>query len=177
MIELFLGGARSGKSALAEQRAEHLSQNNNQPVIYIATATADDGEMSSRISIHKARRPKQWLTVEESLNLTAALKTHSSIGTTILVDCLTLWLSNHLMRYEEKKIDSWQHEKNELLNLLPSLTGHIIMVSNEVGLGVVPMGALTRKFCDESGLLHQEMAQICDRVTLVTAGLPLQLKG
>ncbi len=165
--ELILGGARSGKSTLAEQRARASEF----AAIYIATATADDSEMASRIEHHQLRSGAEWRLVEEPLALATALRAWHSPQRCIVVDCLTLWLSNCLHR------DCWEEQKESLLSTLPQLSGHIILVSNETGLGVVPMGQLSRHFVDEAGILHQQLAALCQRVTLTVAGLPLALKS
>lgn len=172
MVELILGGARSGKSALAEQRA----RDSGMAVCYLATATAGDGEMSARIEHHRARRPSHWQTLEEPLALAAALQREAAADRLLLVDCLTLWLSNLLgdVPVDEARFEA---ERKALLDCLPVLPGRVILVSNEVGLGIVPMGALSRRFCDEAGRLHQALAQICGRVSFVTAGLSMELKG
>lgn len=170
MKELILGGARSGKSALAEQ----LALQSGGDVLYLATATAGDGEMSERIRQHQQRRPSHWRLLEEPVELAACLQTHAQPNTTILVDCLTLWLSN-LLAAESDSL--FEQQRTALLDCLPGLPGRILLVSNEVGMGIVPMGELTRRFVDEAGRLHQELAQICDRVTMVVAGLPQVLKG
>jgi adenosylcobinamide kinase/adenosylcobinamide-phosphate guanylyltransferase len=171
MRELILGGARSGKSALAERNAAQSGLE----VVYIATAEAGDEEMAARIVHHQARRPESWRLVEAPHSLAQALAGQAADERCIIVDCLTLWLSNLL---GGETIDEWQFnaERTALLELLPQLPGRIILVSNEVGLGIVPLGALTRRFCDESGRLHQAVAALCDRVTFVTAGLPMTLK-
>lgn len=169
MRELILGGARSGKSALAERRAVASGLE----VVYIATAEARDGEMAERIARHRNDRPGHWRTVEEPRALAAVLEAEADEGRCLLVDCLTLWLTNLLMAAEER----FELEREALLQLLPELPGRVIMVSNEVGLGIVPLGELTRRFCDESGRLHQAVAELCERVTFVTAGLPMTLKG
>ena len=169
MKQLILGGARSGKSAYAQQQAE-LSQHK---VIYLATATAADAEMAARIKQHQANRPAHWQVIEEPLALAAVLQQQAAENVCILVDCLTLWLSNVLVEGD----DILAQEKSALLNTLPQLTGHLIFVSNEVGMGIIPMGELTRRFVDEAGLLHQQLAQQCDAVTLVVAGLPHSLKS
>lgn len=170
MNELILGGARSGKSALAER----LALESGMDVIYLATATAGDGEMSERIRQHQQRRPGHWTVLEEPVELAATLQTHAADDTLILVDCLTLWLSNLLAKESD---ELFLQQRAALLEAMPSLSGHIIFVSNEVGMGIVPMGELTRRFVDEAGRLHQDLAQICERVTLVVAGLPQILKG
>lgn len=170
MRTLILGGARSGKSALAER----MAMASGHEVIYIATAQAHDGEMAARIAHHRSRRPVRWQIVEEPLALAETLKTHARPGRCVLVDCLTLWLSNLLGDEDPSRFET---ERGALLNLLPSLTGQVLLVSNEVGLGVVPLGELTRRFVDEAGRLHQALAAKCETVLFVAAGLPLALKG
>lgn len=167
-LELILGGARSGKSRLGEERA---LASGCKKLIYIATAEAGDDEMTDRIRHHQQRRGDRWQLVEAPLNLAGALERHQGDDHCLLVDCLTLWLSNCLAA------DCWQAEREALLSRVASLRGRIILVSNEVGSGIVPLGELSRRFADESGLLHQNLAQICRRVSLVVAGLPLELKS
>lgn len=169
MKELIFGGARSGKSGLAEQRARESGLH----VTFVATGAPDDAEMAERIRRHRAKRPADWGLVEEPLTLAAALRAHAAPDRCLLVDCLTLWLSN-LLHADDAQC--FARERQALLDALPALPGHVILVSNEVGFGVVPMGELTRRFCDEAGRLHQDLARLCDRVTLVAAGLPLVLK-
>jgi len=168
--ELILGGVRSGKSRLAQERALASGQE----VIYIATATAGDAEMAARIAAHRRGRPATWQVIEEPLQLAASLRHHAQAGRCLLVDCLTLWLTNLLCHEEESLLDT---QVAALLTELPTLAGSIILVSNESGLGVVPSGALSRRYCDSAGLLHQQLAAQCERVSLVVAGLPLLLKG
>ncbi len=169
MKALILGGARSGKSRLAEWRAHESGLR----VTFIATGAPHDAEMAERIRRHQEDRPAGWALVEEPLALAAALRTHAASDRCLLVDCLTLWLSNLL---HDDDAQRFARERQALLDTLPALPGRIIFVSNEVGLGVVPIGELTRRFCDETGWLHQDLAKVCDRVTLVVAGLPLELK-
>lgn len=169
MLELILGGARSGKSRLAEQRALASGL----AVSYIATSQPLDGEMNARIQQHRARRPSEWALVEEPLALARALQEQAAPDRCLLVDCLTLWLTNLLMLDDPARLAV---ERQALLDCLPQLSGHIILVSNETGLGVVPLGELTRRYVDEAGWLHQALAACCPRVTLVVAGLPLSLK-
>ena len=169
MHGLILGGARSGKSALAERLASSFDE-----VVYIATAQALDGEMRERIAHHRERRPTRWGCVEEPIALADTLRKQAAPGRCLLVDCLTLWLSNCL-GCEDAAV--WEHERNALLSTLPELHGAVLFVSNEVGLGVVPMGELTRRYVDEAGRLHQALGLLCDRVVFVAAGLPLVLKG
>jgi adenosylcobinamide kinase/adenosylcobinamide-phosphate guanylyltransferase len=170
MKELILGGARSGKSA----RAEHLAEESGQQVFYIATATAGDGEMAERIAHHQARRPAAWQLVEEPVYLAQTLEKLAAPEHCLLVDCLTLWLNNTLFQCPEAT--SFAVQREQLLAVLPDLPGTILLVSNEVGMGVVPIGEETRRFVDEAGRLHQQLAQLCERVTLVVAGLPHRLK-
>lgn len=165
--QLILGGARSGKSALAEQRALL----GGKQVTYVATATAQDTEMQQRIAHHQQRRPDGWRLIEEPLALADVLSKEQGDEHCLIVDCLTLWLSNCLHH------QSWASERESLLQVLPGLRGDVIFVSNETGLGVVPMGELSRQFVDEAGFLHQVLAQHCDEVTLTVAGLPMTLKS
>lgn len=168
MIEFFLGGARSGKSRLAEARALASGKD----CIYLATGQARDNEMMQRIARHQDDRDARWQTVEEPLALREALLEYCAESRCVLVDCLTLWLSNWL----ESDEPGWPEIKHSLLRTLPSLPGDIIVVSNEVGQGVVPMNALARRFVDESGWLHQELATLSDRVHFVVAGIPMTIK-
>lgn len=170
MRTLILGGARSGKSALAER----LAGDSGREVVYIATAQAHDEEMHERIAHHRARRPAHWRSEEEPLALADALRRHAREDRCLLVDCLTLWLSNLLIDPEPAR---FERERDALLDLLPALPGELLLVSNEVGLGIVPMGALSRRFVDEAGRLHQALATHCERVLFVAAGLPIALKG
>jgi adenosylcobinamide kinase / adenosylcobinamide-phosphate guanylyltransferase len=170
MRTLILGGARSGKSALAEKLAEESGRD----VVYVATAQAGDAEMAARIAHHRARRSTQWHCVEEPLSLGTVLREHARADRCLLVDCLTLWLSNLL---GDADAERFERERDLLLDVLPHLAGDVLMVSNEVGLGIVPMGALTRRFVDEAGRLHQSVAAVSERVLFVAAGLPLALKG
>lgn len=170
MKELILGGARSGKSALAER----LALESGLAVSYIATATSGDEEMARRIEHHRARRSPAWKLAEEPLRLAAAMETHAAPDGCLIVDCLTLWLNN-LLALEDEIL--FRNERAALLQVLPNLPGSILLVSNEVGMGIVPLGELSRRFCDEAGRLHQDLARMCDRVVFVAAGLPLVLKG
>jgi len=169
--ELILGGARSGKSALALQRARASGK----AVTFIATARAGDAEMAARIEQHRIERPAHWALVEEPVALAEVLRKHAAPQHCLLVDCLTLWLSN-LLSNEDFDNQQFISQRNTLLQVLPQLPGHLIMVSNEVGLGITPLGEISRRFVDETGRLHQQLATLCDRVTFVAAGLPLTLK-
>lgn len=170
MLQMILGGARSGKSGLAERLASetHLA------VTYIATSQPLDGEMNQRVLLHRQRRPATWSLVEEPLALASVLRSRAAEDVCLLVDCLTLWLTNLLVHENSGLL---QTECRALLDCLSELPGEIIFVSNETGLGVVPMGELTRRYVDEAGLLHQALAERCQRVVLTVAGLPLTLKG
>lgn len=173
MKQLILGGARSGKSALAERLAADMSEQ----VIYIATATrnTDDPEMVERIRQHRQRRPRHWQLIEEPIALADVIQQHQQdAGTCLIVDCLTLWLSNLLL------LDSGAHfdvQTQALLTTLSECRCNLILVGNEVGMGIVPLGELSRRFQDESGRLHQQLAARCDRVVFTVAGLPLVMKG
>ncbi|RSO36057.1 bifunctional adenosylcobinamide kinase/adenosylcobinamide-phosphate guanylyltransferase [Acinetobacter lactucae] len=170
MLHLILGGARSGKSRLAEQTAISMQL----PVTYVATAQALDPEMQSRIAHHQNQRPAHWSLVEEPLLLAKALQKIDSPNQIILVDCLTLWLSN-LLLLDDQSVQ--QRECEQLLKVLPTLESEIILVSNETGLGVVPLGEISRRFVDEAGRLHQALGQIADKVVFCVAGFPMILKG
>jgi adenosylcobinamide kinase/adenosylcobinamide-phosphate guanylyltransferase len=171
MKELILGGVRSGKSRLAEQRA----QESGLDVVYMATATPGDDEMRSRIEEHRKQRRARWLTVEEPRALAQAVREHAGKDRCVLIECLTLWLTNLLCATQGPR--ELEAERAALLTVVQEVPGHLIIVSNETGLGIVPIDALSRRFSEEAGLLHQDLARICDRVTFVAAGLPLPLKG
>lgn len=182
MRELIIGGARSGKSTWAEQRARESELD----VVYLATAQSGDGEMATRISLHRERRPAHWGCVEEPLALAETLQRWASPQRCLLVDCLTLWLTNLIFAgIAATQIEAGEPvscplllgEYQRFLEVLPQLPGQILLVSNEVGWGIVPMQRLSRYFADEQGRLNQRVAACCERVTLVAAGLPLRLKG
>ena len=164
---LVLGGQRSGKSAYAEALVEARPGD----CVYLATAQAHDSEMARRIAEHQARRGSRWSTVEEPLDLPGALAEAAGPGRTVLVDCLTLWLSNLLGH--ERDVAA---ERTRLCDALAGLRGPAVLVSNEVGQGVIPDNKLARIFVDESGRLHQAVAATAGRVVFVTAGLPQTLK-
>jgi len=170
MKTLLLGGVRSGKSRLAEEMAAATGL----AVSYLATAEAGDAEMRARIEAHQARRPPGWHSHEEPICLAQALRQRARADSCLLVDCLSLWVTNLLLAEDsscaEREIDA-------LLEFLPACPGELIMVSTESNLGVVPMGELSRRYCDRLGLLHQDVAGLCDRVILTVAGLPHYLKG
>ncbi|ACK45516.1 cobalbumin biosynthesis protein [Shewanella baltica OS223] len=204
MIHLVLGGARSGKSRYGEALVRQYTALGFD-ACYVATAQALDDEMATRIAKHQAGRTDdgiEWQLFEESLALTALLKRLAKPGRVILVDCLTLWLTNQLLASSTKIEDdpaptewnatdfipsasstsndealaSWQAEKSAFVDSLAELEGVVVLISNEVGSGIVPLGELSRQFVDEAGWLNQAVAALADNVTLVVAGLPLALK-
>ena len=170
MLQLILGGARSGKSRLAEK----LAGESGFAVTYIATSQPLDGEMNERVRHHRERRPAHWALVEEPLELARVLRESAREDTFVLVDCLTLWMTNLLMLDDPLRLGA---ERDALLECLAELPGEIVFVSNETGMGVIPLGELTRRYVDEAGWLHQALAERCQRVVLTVAGLPLTLKG
>lgn len=185
MRELILGGARSGKSRLAEQRAV-VCEALGMEVVYIATAEAHDAEMAERLAHHQNRRPAHWVTIEEPVKLAETLRAKAAPERCLIVDCMTLWLSALVFKGRAgsqmetgEPIDCvlFKQERQALLDTLPTLPGEIILVSNEIGAGVVPENRLARRFADEQGRLNQALAARCERVTLCVAGLPLSLRG
>lgn len=169
MRELILGGVRSGKSRLAEQHAQAAGLH----VVYVATAQVRDAEMQARIAHHRARRPADWQVIEAGQDLAAVLQREARADRCVLVDCLTLWLTQLLCNADEAVL---RREVAALLEVLPNLPGEIILVSNETNMGVVPLGELSRRYCDEMGRLHQRLGVLCERVILTVAGLPLIVK-
>jgi len=167
-VTLILGGARSGKSA----HAEALVAVSGLVPIYLATAQALDDEMRLRIDHHRARRDSTWLTVEEPLELPGALGREAGPGRAVLIDCLTLWLSNLLLAGRDVEAAG-----DALMAVLEQRRGPVVLVSNEVGFGIVPIGALSRSFVDHAGRLHQRVAAAADHVRLMVAGLPMDLKS
>ena len=168
-LTLVLGGARSGKSAYAENLAKHSANK----VIYLATAEIRDEAIAERVKLHQSVRPSEWQTVNTPIELAASLKQHAAPNVTVLVDCLTMWVTN-LLCAEDKSLMAT--EKSALLAVLEELPGDIIFVSNEVGMGIIPMGELTRDYVDIAGKLHQEVAAVANHAVLIVAGLPLVLK-
>jgi len=179
---LVFGGARSGKSALAER----LARESGKEVVYLATSHALDSEMATRIAHHRTRRPAEWHTVEEPTALAATLRELCAPDRLVLVDCLTLWLTNLMFATDQHYPDVgpidlpplFTKERAALLDWLDGpAAGDVVFVSNEVGMGIVPYGAVSRTFTDEAGRLNQDVAARCERVLFVAAGLPLALKG
>jgi len=167
-ITLVLGGARSGKSRYGERLVEARPG----PLLYVATAQAGDAEMAARIARHRARRGERWETVEEPLELVTALRTVGSEVGAVLVDCLTLWLSNLLQARRDPAA-----EVENLVAALPALTRPVVFISNEVGLGIVPENALARAFIDQAGWLHQRLGEAAQSVIFMAAGLAMPLKS
>jgi adenosylcobinamide kinase / adenosylcobinamide-phosphate guanylyltransferase len=202
MRELILGGQKSGKSRRAEDAARQwMAASRNHKSVFVATALACDDEMRERIARHRADRAVRLphtVTIEESVNLAQALEFHSAADTLVVVDCLTLWLTHMLTPYTPPLPDSHTEQAAVLppdeaddrasaqqgnvqiamfVGALAKAEGPVVVVSNEIGLGVIPMGREVRAYVDALGKLNQEVAQVCDRVTLMAAGLPLGLKG
>lgn len=185
MRQLILGGVRSGKSRLAEQKAQQRSQQTGWPVIYVATARAGDAEMARRIEQHRQYRPDDWLTLEiPDTRLPAQLQQLLQQPGVILLDCLTLWLTQILCEglVDEQPLSetALQRVDQVLDELVEVVSGggvaDLILVGNETGLGIMPMDALTRTFGDRAGLLHQRLAAVSECVMLTVAGLPLVVK-
>ncbi len=181
MVTLILGGARSGKSAFAEQQASR----GRLEVVYIATAELKDAEMQERVRHHRERRPASWRTTEEPLHLARTLAAEAGEKRCLIVDCLTLWLTNVILADRPEGGEgavirpgaTLEVERARLLEMLPSLPGAALLVSNEVGQGLVPANALGRFFVDESGRLNQAVARVSDRVYWMAAGCPMLAKG
>ena len=171
-VTLVLGGARSGKSAYGEGLVERHAAASGGLRVYLATARADDDEMAARIAAHRARRGNRWTTVEEPMALADALARADEPGGAVLVDCLTLWVSNLMAEGRDVAAES-----ASLVDSLDGLDGSVVFVANEVGLGVVPDNAMAREFRDHAGRLNQTIAARADRVVFMAAGLPLALKG
>lgn len=170
MRTLILGAVRSGKS----RHAEELALRDGGPVAVIVTATAGDEEMAARIAAHRARRLSSWRVVEEPIAVGGALQDLALPGSVVVVDCLTLWLSNLLAHPDGRALE---RESDALLAAVRSVGGSVILVSNEVGSGIVPVNELARRFIDAAGSLHQRLAAVCDCVVWTVAGLPLTLKA
>lgn len=173
-VHLILGGARSGKSRFAEQKACELADKSCD-LIYIATAQALDESMKQRIQLHQTQRDKRWQTIEEPISLAESLRqlNEDHRPKVVLIDCLTLWLTNCLL-HTDKTL--WHTQCDEFLQLLPLLHFPLLMVSNEVGQGIVPLGEINRQFVDEAGWLHQAISKQASKVSFMVAGLEQVLK-
>lgn len=186
--EFILGGQKSGKTRRAEQAARNwLDAAPGRSAIYLATGQAWDGEMRTRIARHqmdRAARVPGMQTVEAPLQLAQALQAHSTAQTLLVVDCLTMWLTNWMMPMEaaadtpsnQPAAQDWSAQRALFLEVLPQCPGPVVVVGNEIGLGVIPLGSEVRSFVDALGVLNQDVARICSRATLMAAGLPLRLK-
>jgi adenosylcobinamide kinase / adenosylcobinamide-phosphate guanylyltransferase len=178
-ITFVLGGARSGKSAYAERLADESAL----PVTYIATARIGDDEFAERVRVHRERRPAHWQLVEAPHDLAGALREADRAGHCVLIDCLTLWLANLLFSsdtFDEARATLPQSARDAFSafdEALQQTHGKVIIVSNEIGLGVVPLGSVTRLYVDELGRLNQRTAAASTRAVLMAAGLPLTLKA
>jgi adenosylcobinamide kinase/adenosylcobinamide-phosphate guanylyltransferase len=174
-LTFIVGGARSGKSA----HAERVAAASGLPVTYIATARmSGDAEFADRIAHHRVRRPTHWDLVEAPLDLAGALDATAAPGHCVLIDCLTLWLANLLCPPDaETPLPDWRERIDAFAAACERAQGTVLVVSNEIGMGVVPLGAATRLYVDELGRLNQRIAALADRATLVAAGLPLVLKA
>ncbi len=184
--ELILGGQKSGKSRRAEQLAHQwVGQSAQYRAVMIATARPWDDEMRERIRRHqqdRAERVPGMATVEEPLEIAQVITRHSAVNTLVVVDCLTLWLTNLLMpapgfESNQPPAQAVHTHTAMILRAIESATGPVVLVGNEIGLGVIPLGRETRAFVDALGLLNQQVAGACERVTLMAAGLPLTLKA
>jgi len=170
-IILITGGARSGKSLLGEQLAENFGA----PRAYIATGEAGDREMEERIERHRLRRDSSWRTIEEPCDLTGAIRRNDSLFKVMLVDCITLWLSNLLLKYDDPR--KVMGEVKNLASSISSLSTPLVLISSEVGMGIISDNRLARIFCDLSGEANQLLAKSADEVHVTISGLPLRLKG
>lgn len=172
-LTFVVGGARSGKSA----HAERLADASGLPVTCIVTARVADPEFAARVEHHRARRPAHWQVVEAPIDLAGALDAAAAPGHCVLIDCLTLWLANLLCPPDGvPPMDDWSARIDAFAAACERASGTVLVVSNEIGLGVVPLGAATRQYVDELGRVNQRIAALADRATLLVAGLPVTLK-
>ena len=178
---LIIGGARSGKTAHAIALAKSLSEARGVNVTYVATAQALDQEMQHRISLHRAERPATWRTLEAPAGLAQALRGQET-SSILIIDCMTLWLSNALLQdFREDAptapLPTWAAERDKFLQWLSLARVEVLLISNEVGMGIVPLAPVARRFQDEQGRLNQLLAAACDQVTLVVAGIAVPIKN
>jgi adenosylcobinamide kinase/adenosylcobinamide-phosphate guanylyltransferase len=177
---LIIGGARSGKTAHALALAKSLADARGVNVTYVATAQALDQEMQHRISLHRAERPATWRTLEAPAGLAQALQREDA-SSILVIDCMTLWLSNALLKdFREDaptaELPAWESERAGFMRWLQAVRSDVLLISNEVGQGIVPLAPVARRFQDEQGRLNQALAAICEQVTLVVAGIAVPVK-
>ena len=172
-ITLVVGGCRSGKSQYALEIAEKVDADRQ---VFIATCQPHDDEMRNRVEKHRQQRRDTWLTVEAPLELPEAIANHASADTIVVVDCLTLWVSNLLLQPGHRRPNDWETQAGQLVKGLSETNGPVILVSNEVGTGIVPENRLARLFRDATGALNQQVAAVAGSVTWMVAGIPVKIK-
>lgn len=170
-VHFILGGARSGKTGYALQQAEELSTKYDFQKVYVATAQIFDPEMQDRVKRHQDERDETWATLEAPLELSTIIRMHAQHDRVLLIDCLTLWLSNHMLAEHDL-----EEKRKDLVDAIDLAKGPLILVSNEVGLSIVPDNKLGRDYRDESGWMNQQVAKVANKVTFVAAGLPMLMK-
>ena len=170
MLTLILGGVRSGKSRMAENLAADFPG----PITYLATAQAKDTEMQERVALHRKHRPKHWKTIEEPIRVAQVVSDYPAPKNLVVVDCLTLWMTNLLL--VDDAFETGRTELEALIAEVKRKRSNLVLVSNETNSGVVPMDSLSRRFCDEMGVLHQKLAGLSDDVILMVAGIPTWVK-
>lgn len=173
MKHLVIGGVRSGKSAHGQVLAQALADQDKTNVVYLATAQALDKGMQNRIQQHQNNRPSQWLLVEESLDIASVLLEPEYQDKVILIECMTLWLTNLLCLEDDVAFEGY---KTAFMTAIRQTQAKLVCISSEVGAGIMPMNSMARRFGDEAGLLNQQLASVSEQVELVCAGLPLKLK-
>lgn len=173
MNHLVIGGVRSGKSAHGQGLAQNLADAESKEVVYLATAQALDKGMQNRIEAHQNNRPKEWLLVEESIDLASVLLAPQNQDKVILIECMTLWLTNLICLEDDS---AFEKHKSAFIEAIHTTKAKLVCITSEVGAGIMPMNAMARRFGDEAGLLNQELACKSEQVVLVCAGLPLKLK-
>ena len=173
LFRLVIGGCRSGKSRYALETAENISADRQ---VFVATCRPRDSEMRLRVERHRRQRSARWRTVEEPFELPEAVESHASPVTAVLVDCLTLWVSNLLLRFADSRPEEMNARFDRLVATLQQADGPVILVSNEVGTGIVPENRLSRMFRDAAGLLNQQTAAVAASVVWMVAGIPVKIK-
>lgn len=172
-ILLVIGGCRSGKSGYALEIAEKIDARRH---IFVATCQPHDDEMRQRVEAHRRQRSNRWLTIEEPLALPEAIQTHASPDTAVLVDCLTLWINNLLFQFADSRPDEMAIRTDRMIRALQEASGPVILVSNEVGTGIVPENRLARMFRDAAGAANQQVAAVATSVFWMVAGIPVKIK-